>query len=164
MMSYELYLNGVYKSVLDEIRCAQAGNPGLVCYLQPYASRKIAKLAKYPPTFDAPITAYISLTSSLSLVSFRAKVVGWENKDEISSTGLGELNAHIQKHQPREKEIFMRSRNGKPCINLISVVNVEQLEEQIPISNFVKISPSDQTPLKLRSRSGGWSYVKAVSD
>ena len=75
---------------------------------------------------------------------------------------MKELNDHIQKHQPCEKEIFMKSRNGKPCINLISVVNVEQLEEQIPVSNFIKIS--DRTPLKPRSRSGGWSYVKAVSD
>ena len=75
MMSFALYLNGVYKRVLDEIRNAQAGNPDLVCYLQPYASRKIAKLAESPPTLNAPLTAYISLTSSLSFVSFRAKAV-----------------------------------------------------------------------------------------
>ena len=162
MMSYELYLNGVYKSVLDEIRCAQAGNPGLVCYLQPYASVKIAKFAKSPPTLNSPITAYISITTCLPFVSYRAKVVGWENKCEISSTRMKVLNDHIKKYQRREKKIFMRSRNGKPCINLISVVNVEQLEEKIPVSNFVKIR--GLTPLKPRSTSGKWSYVKAVSD
>ena len=162
MMSYALYLNGVYKSVLDEIRIAQAGNPDLVCYLQPYASRKIAKLAKYPPTFDASLTVYISLTTCLPFVSYRAKVVGWENKCEISNTRMKVLNDHIQKHQRSEEEIFRTNSNGKPCINLISIVEVEMLEEQIPISNFIKIS--DRTPLKPRSTSGGWSYVNAVSD
>ncbi|MYH69517.1 MAG: hypothetical protein F4147_05265 [Gammaproteobacteria bacterium] len=67
----------------------------------------------------------------------------------------------MQKHQPSEKEIYTEV-DGKTCINLISVVDVEQFEEQIPVSKLVKIS--DQTPLKPRSTSGGWSYVKVVSD
>ena len=161
MMNFALYLNGVYEQVLEEIREAQAGNPGLVCYLQPYSSRAIAKLAESPPTPEAALTTFISLTSSLSFISYQAKIIGWDNKSEIASTRLGELNAHIQKYQPSEKEIY-RESNGKLCINLISVVDVEQLEEQFPIANLVKIS--DQTLLKPRSTSGGWSYVKALSN
>lgn len=161
MMNFTLYLNGVYEQVLEEIRKAQADNPGLVCYLQPYSARAIAKLAESPPTPEAAIMTFISLTSSVSFISYQAKIIGWENKSEIAFARLGELNAHMQKHQPSEKEIYMES-NGKPCINLISVVDVEQLEEQIPVSKLLKIS--DQTPLKPRSTSGGWSYVKVVSD
>ena len=161
MMNFTLYLNGVYEQVLEEIRNAQAGNPGLVCYLQPYSTRAIAKLAESPPTPQAPLTTLISLTSSLSFISYQAKIIGWENKSEIGSARRAELNAHMQKHQPSEKEIYT-GVDGKTCINLISVVDVERLEEQIPVSKLVKIS--DQTPLKPRSTSGGWSYVKVVSD
>ena len=160
MMNFTLYLNGVYEQVLEEIRNAQAGNPGLVCYLQPYSARAMARLAESPPTPQAALTTFISLTSSLSFISYQAKIIGWENKSEMASARRAELNAHMQKHQPSE-EIYTEV-DGKTCINLISVVDVEQLEEQIPVSKLVKIS--DQTPLKPRSTSGGWSYVKVVSD
>ena len=160
MMNFTLYLNGVYEQVLKEIRNAQAGNPGLVCYLQPYSSKAMARLAESPPTPQAALTTFISLTSSLSFISYQAKIIGWENKSEMASARRAELNAHMQKHQPSE-EIYTEV-DGKTCINLISVVDVEQLEEQIPVSKLVKIS--DQTPLKPRSTSGGWSYVKVVSD
>ena len=160
MMNFTLYLNGVYEQVLEEIQNAQAGNPGLVCYLQPYSARAMARLAESPPTPQAALTTFISLTSSLSFISYQAKIIGWENKSEMASARRAELNAHMQKHQPSE-EIYTEV-DGKTCINLISVVDVEQLEEQIPVSKLVKIS--DQTPLKPRSTSGGWSYVKVVSD
>ncbi len=70
------------------------------------------------------------------------------------------MNAHIQKYQPNEKEIYMTGGYGKPSINLLSVVNVERLENPIPVSNFIKIA--DNAPLKPRSTSGGWSYVKPL--
>ncbi len=38
-MNCSLYINGVYEDVLEEIRKAQAAEPGLICYLQPYASQ-----------------------------------------------------------------------------------------------------------------------------
>lgn len=159
-MNFALYLNGVYEDVLEEIRKAQAGTLGLVCYLQPYASDTIAKLAESPPTPESSITLYVSLTSSLPFVSYRAEIVGWENKFEIPSDRLSELNAHIKQYQPNEEEIYMTGGNEKPSINLISVANVERLETPIPVSSFIKTS--NQTPLKPRTTSGGWSYVKTI--
>ena len=159
-MNFALYLNGVFEEVLEEIRKAQADNPGLVCYLQPYASDTIVKLLESPPTLDSSVTLYISLTSSLSFVFYRAEIVGWENKFELSSDRLSELNTHIQQYQPNEEEIYMIGGNEKPSINLISVTNVERLETPIPVSSFIKLS--NQTPLKPRSTSGRWSYVKTI--
>ena len=75
-MNFALYLKGVYEDVLKEIRKAQADFPGLICYLQPYSSELIVRLSKSPPIPEFPITLYISLTSSLPFVSYRAEIVG----------------------------------------------------------------------------------------
>lgn len=159
-MSYSLYINGVYEDVLEEIRKAQASESGLVCYLQPYASDAIVRLAESPPTKSEPVTLYISLTSSLSFVSYRAEIVGWEHKGEIEASRLADLNQHIKKHQPGETEIYMVGGNDKPSVNLISVIDLERLETPIPVSSFVKLS--NNKPLKPRTTSGGWSYVKKL--
>ncbi|GGY86151.1 HNH endonuclease [Marinobacter zhanjiangensis] len=161
-MTYSLYINGVYEDVLEEIRKAQAAVPELVCYLQPYASDTIVRLADSPPTKSEPVTLYASLTSSLPFVSYRAEIIGWENKETIPSERLAELSQHIKQHQPGEAEIYMVGGNGKPSINLISVVNVERLQIPILVSSFVKLSNNE--PLKPRSRSGGWSYVKELPE
>lgn len=159
-MNYSLYINGVFEGVLEEIRKAQKNNSSLVCYLQPYASDAIVKLSEAPPTKTTSIALYISLTSSLPFVSYKAEIVGWENKQEIAHKRLLKLNTHIKRNQPSETEIYMEGGNGKPSINLISVINMERLEAPIPVSSFIKVS--DNTPLKPRSTSGGWSYVKPI--
>ncbi|MEL0081444.1 MAG: HNH endonuclease [Gammaproteobacteria bacterium] len=159
-MNYSLYINGVYEDVLEEIRDAQSSEPGLTCYLQPYASDTIVRLAKSPPTESDSVTLYISLTSSLSFVSYRAEIIGWENKQEVDRARLVKLNDHIQKYQRGETEIYMHGGSGKPSVNLISVRNMERLETPIHVSSFVKLS--NDKPLKPRTTSGGWSYVKEL--
>ena len=130
----------------------------MICYLQPYASEAIVKLAKSPPTPDDPVALYISLTSSLPLVTYRGEIVGWENKQELVPSRLAELNRHIRKHQSIEKEIYMVGGNGKSPVNLVSVRNLERLKTPVPVSILIK--QSNGLPLKPRSTSGGWSYVK----
>ena len=126
-MDYALYLNGVYEDVLEEIRKSQSKESGLICYLQPYASDAIVKLAESSPTFSSTITLYISLTTSLPFISYRAEICGWEDKSKIKSQRLEFLNSHIQKYQTNEKEIYMIGGQGKPAVNLISVINIERL-------------------------------------
>ena len=159
-MDYALYINGIYEDGLEEIQKAQSTEPGLICYLQPYASSAILRLAKSPPTESCPVTLYISLTSSLPFVSYRAEIVGWENKQKINPTRLAKLNDHIKKYQTVEPEIYMVGGNNKPSINLISVRNMERLQTPIHVSNLVKLS--DGTPLKPRTTSGKWAYVKEL--
>ena len=164
-MSYALYLNGVYESVLKEIVNTQNKNPDLVCYLQPYAPEKIVNLSNNPPTKDSPITVYISITSDLSVVTYQAQIVGWENKIEIQQDRLSFLNGHITDHQPGEEGIYLTVGEGekqKNCVNLISVLDLKRVASVIPISTFIKVS--NNLPLKVRSTSGGWAYVKPLPD
>lgn len=159
-MNYALYINGVFENVLEEICQAQSAEPGLICYLQPYSASTIVELSKEVPTEDDPVTLYISLTSSLNIVSYRAEIIGWENKQEIDPSRLAILNKHIKTHQPGETEIYMTGNNDQPAVNLISVINMERLETPIAVPNFVK--KKNNLPLKPRSRAGGWAYVKEL--
>lgn len=159
-MSTALFINGVFGATLAEIEKTQQSSPEKACYLQPYASERIRLLAESVPTPEHPITLYLSLTDSLPYVSFRAKIVGWHDKRELAQDkdALALLNQHIKEYQPSESDVYLTVGEGKPCVNLITVVDVKRLETQIPVSCFIKTS--DGKPLKKRTRSGGWSPVR----
>lgn len=163
-MTSALFINGVFEATLAEIEKTQQSVPGKRCYLQPYASERIKLLADSSPSPEHPIILYLSLTDSLPYVSYRAKIVGWMDKRQLAKdpTALADLNQHIEEYQPTEKSIYLTTDDGKSCVNLITVIDVRRLETNIPVSCFIKIS--DGTPLKKRTRSGGWSPVREQYD
>ena len=95
-MEYALFINGVFKTVIEEIREAQEDNPQNICYLQPYKDERMHRLAEMLPNSRSPITLYVSTTDSLPEVSYKAKIVGWEDKRKLSVSRLAELNVCIQ--------------------------------------------------------------------
>lgn len=97
-----LYINGVFDSVLKEIFEAQKKTPGLVCCLQPFASKRIAELEKACPTSAKPVRLYLSTSDDLSIVRYVADIVGWEDKRAISEERVGAVNSHLRQHQPGE--------------------------------------------------------------
>ena len=165
-MKNALFLNGVYESVLEEILKAQESDPEITCYLQPYKAQVIKMLKEHQPTEKNPLTFYISLTSSLHLVGYIATIVGWEDKRDLlkDKNRLDELNEHIKRFQPGEREVYAYSDTAqtKPCFNLIAVRNLKRLTNPFSVSNLIK--HSDKKPYKPRTQSGGWSEVKEVPD
>jgi len=156
-MKYSLFINGVFESVLNEIVEAQAKNPDLVCYLQPYTDAIIKKLSNEVPSEANPVTLYISLTDSLESISYTADIIGWEYKPDISKTRLSKLNKHIRTYQPGEEKIY-KIDEDKPAVNLIHVKNMRRLQKPASVASLIKIS--DNQPLSVnRTRSGGYSYV-----
>ena len=160
--SSALYINGVFESVLQEVMTAQEAEPSRVCFLQPYSASRIKLLTEEIPTPANPIRLYISLTDSLSVVSYRALVVGWHDKRELSELEFARFNEHIKAYQPNEKEVFRTGGGGQICVNLIAIAQLERLPDRTPVSSFVKII--DGTPLMERTQSGGWSYVEVQPD
>jgi predicted HNH restriction endonuclease len=165
-MKKALFLNGVYESVLEEILKAQGTNPEIICFLQPYKAQVIRALDEHQPAENNPLTLYISLTSSLHLVSYIATIVGWEDKRKLfeDKNRLEELNKHIKRFQPGEREIsaYSDAAQTKPCLNLIAVKNVKRLTNPFSVSNLIK--DSDKKPYKPRTQSGGWSKVNEVPE
>jgi hypothetical protein len=154
-----LYLNGVFKSVLDEILDAQTSVPERVCYLQPYSDSRIKLLAESVPTPEHSVRLYISLTDSLGSVSYRASIIGWRDKREMSESELAHLKeTHFDLYQPGENGVYLKGGGGQDCVNLLLIKHLELLPQPIPVSSFIKVS--DGKPLKTRTRSGGWSYVQ----
>jgi len=159
-MPSALFINGVFEDNLNEILAAQKKAPTETFFLQPYAGEKIKLLAESNPSPEHPVQLYLSVTDALAFVSFRAKIIGWQDKREITESERKKLNQRIQRHQPGEKEIYLTIK-GKPCVNLIHIVRLERIQE-VPVSCFVK--ESDQKPLGRRTRSGGWSCVYEQPD
>ena len=165
-MKDALFLNGVYESVLEEIMKAQDANAEIICYLQPYKAQVIKMLKERQPSEKNPLTFYISLTSSLHLVSYIATIVGWEDKRKLfeDKDRLDELNKHINRFQPGENEIsaYSDAAKTKPCFNLIAVKDLKRLTNPFSVSNLIK--DSDKKPYKPRTQSGGWSEVIEVPE
>jgi hypothetical protein len=156
MPSSALYINGVFEQTLQEILAAQAATPGLICMLQPYSSARIKLLADEPPSPEQATALYMSTTTGLTQVAYRARIVGWKDKRLLSETEREALNQRIATHQPTEKEVYLQVK-GKPCVNLIFISQLERLPSPVPVTCFVKVG--DEKELKSRTRAGGFAYV-----
>ena len=152
-----VYLNGVFRSVLEEVIAAQSKEASLVCYLQPYKPTAMKELQKHPPTVGTSVPLLMSVTDSLGLVSYQADIVGWQDKRELSEVQIQSLNAHFAVHQPNEGQVHLGVQGAASSVNLIAVRNVRPIAEAYAVSCLTKLS--DGTPLQKRSRAGGWSYV-----
>lgn len=156
-----LFLNGVFEGVLSEILSAQESNPARDYYLQPYKSAKIRALADNPPSVTRPTRLYISTTDNLPYVAYRALVVGWDDKRAISEDRLALLNRDIATYQPGEVSIYPEV-NGKACVNLLTIRELEALPAPMPVSMLLKTV--DNSPLRPRTQSGGWVPVQLCPD
>jgi len=151
-----LYINGVYEDTLQSILGAQAAMPESISMLQPYSGARIKLLANGSPSTEVATVLYMSTTTALSHVAYRASIVGWKDKRLLSTTELEALNQRIASHQPSEKEVYLGA-NGKPCVNLIFISQLERLASPVPVTCFVKVG--DNKALKPRTRAGGFAYV-----
>lgn len=157
-----LFINGVFEAVLEEIIRAQKERPTLVCYLQPHSARRVTALESANPSVTIPVPLYASTTTNLGAVCYKASIVGWENKQSMSKARIAEVSREIARHQPDENELYTHLPSGKPCVNLLSIVNLVRLPNPISVTNLVKVN--DGTPVKPRTQAGGWSYVKLLPD
>ena len=159
MRPYALFINGIYRRVLDDIISAQSGDPGLQLYLQPYSAGAIARLRNDPPSKDDPVMMYASITDDLQLVHYTAEVVRWDDKSQIGPNRRSLVERRLQQYQPTEQGLYDASGDGDgQSLNLLTVMNVTRIETPFSVDQLVK--DGDGEPLSThRSRAGGWSYV-----
>lgn len=162
-MTTALFINGVYESVLEEILTSQERRKGGFFYLQPYSPSKIRMLEKASLSPNSPVKLYISTTNKLNNIGYTADIISWENKQKLTPEKIERLNKAIQEWQPSEKEIyFVENKSGKKSVNLIKIQNLQRLDNLL--STQVLVKKSDGTPLKRRTRAGGWSEVEEVKE
>ena len=161
-MAEALFLNGVYKDTLDEIIDLQRIDPTKYGYLQPYSSKRIKLLSETTrPTSAHPITLYLSLTSSLGLVSYSAEIVEWRDKTSIDLAERENMTKLLKANQPSETDGIYHQINGKDCKNLIAVRGLKTIKP-FPVGNLIKTS--DGTKLRAKQTSGGWAVVHELTE
>lgn len=154
-----IYINGIFKTVLDEILASQRKVPDRTFFLQPYESRYYARLRNSPPSPEQPVTLYASLSNDLDEVRYIAELVGWEDKTALSAERRREVEEFLARYQEDEGGLYVKGREDSSgeAVNLLSIRNLRELSAPFNISELIK--DSDGAPLKPRTRSGGLSYV-----
>ena len=157
---WDLYMNGVYRSVMEEILGVQKHLPHQIFYMQPHGRNPIAKLRDDPPTIDKPTKMWISTGDDLQHVSYVAEIVGWEDKTEMSDERYELIDSIIKLLQPKETGLYnMADDPQASSVNLLHVRRMMEVPKPIPVSQLVKIS--DGAPLSMnRTRGGNHSYVR----
>ncbi len=140
MNTEALFLNGVYEGVLQEILAIQAALPEQIMFLQPYKDRAIARLRDHPPTVDNPMRLLMSLTSDLPTVHYRAELVGWDDKLQISEEKRRVLNRLIWTLQPNEGGLYDASRAiGGRSVNLLHVRRLRRLARPFSVGQLLNV-------------------------
>ena len=161
MKEQALFLNGVYRSVLDEAHSAQARNPEDLLYLQPHAAGPIRNLRDDPPSERSPVKLFMSTTDDLPTVSYCADIVGWKDKSALGKTEYSEIDEKIRTGRYDPGLYVCSPSTGKPAINLIVIRRLFKLAAPFSVSKLTKVKGG--RPLSTnRTRSGGWSYVWKV--
>ena len=162
MRDYALFLNGIYRTVLEEILKVQSHLPEQILYLQPYKWARIVRLAEKPPTTGDPVRLFASTTDDLVTVHYTAEIVGWDHKRLLKAPKLDALNRVIGCLQPDEEGIYFEA-HGTPCINLLHVRRLKRLAPPFSVAELININ-KDQPLSTARTTSGGWQYVRNPAD
>ena len=112
MRDWALFINGIYRSVLEEILATQRGHPDFTLFLQPHSGSAIARLRRDVPTPEAPVTLYASTTDELDAISYTAEIVGWENKLEMGKARQLEVDGIIRGPPARRRRTLRRISNS----------------------------------------------------
>lgn len=159
-MSTALFINGIYDTVMTEILVAQVAQGGgeSESFLQPYKGAIIRMLKKNLPSRSSPVRLYVSTTENLAKICYTAEIVKWEDKREMSESRRQEVLSHLERFQLKECDLFRGTELGVgKAVNLITIRNLQPLGSFHQTNVLRKIS--NESPLKPRSRAGGWSEV-----
>ena len=159
MKSEALFINGVFESVLQEILRIQSVLPEQILYLQPHSGHTMIKLRTDPPTVDDPMQLFMSTTKDLVNVSYRAEIVGWNDKRILPEAERRILNELIGLLQPGEGELYNLSKTEGGSVNLLHIRRLQRIAEPFTVASLKKTG--DGEPLSTaRTTAGGWSYVE----
>ena len=105
-----LFLNGVCEKVFKEILSVQTRRPQQVMFLQPYSPTVITMLRDTSLSPESPIQVFFSTTDDLQTISYRAEIVGWDDKRSLSPERQAEINRQIAELQPGEGQLYHASK------------------------------------------------------
>ena len=161
MRDEAVFINGIYRGVLEEILVVQKHLPEQILFLQPYKSQPIRRLMENPPSVDDPVQLLASTTENLGSVQFVGEIVGWDDKRALNIDRWRALSRVVWSLQPNEGGVYPDAA-GSPCVNLLHVRRLRTLKKALPVTQLIKTV--DGRPIEgERSSAGNWTYVKGVA-
>lgn len=155
-----MFINGVYRGVIEEILLVQGQLPEHIMFLQPHSSERIVRLADDPPSVYDPVRLFLSTTDELPTVSYMAEIVGWDNKTELLETKATVVSRLIWTLQPREGGLYHVGAVDKPqSTNLLHVWRMREIRKPFSVAEFI-LTSTGKPHSPDRSTAGGWSYVR----
>jgi hypothetical protein len=146
-----LFINGMYKSVLEKILKVQTHFPEIVMFLQPYSSRTMLVPKKVKPTMDDPMQLFFSTSADRDRVTYSAELVRWIDKRLLRRVEREIINDILK------SKLYDASKKGK-SVNLLFVRRLKKIPS-FPVSDLNK--KRGGKPIKRgRATSGGWVYVE----
>ncbi len=161
MSDYEIFFNGVYQGVLEEILLIQDLLPEQILFLQPYKAERIVRFAEEVPSVDCPVQAYFSVTDDLARVHYRGEIVGWDDKRELSEEKLNVFKRLIWTLQPGEGGLYGRHKDP-PMVNLLHVRRLTRVKPPFSVTRLRNVK-DDSALSDRRTTAGSWVYVKPLS-
>jgi hypothetical protein len=157
-----LFINGVFESVLEEILAVQSVLPYYPMFLQPHANSVMVQLRDNPPTYAAPMQLFLSTTSELSRIVYRAKIVAWDDKRQLPPEKHAQLDRIIKLLQPGEGGLYDQAQSGSgESVNLLTIRHLRRLRKERSVAELRKLSDGEAVSTG-RTTAGGWSYVYPV--
>ena len=155
-----LFINGVFKSVLEEILETQSALPEQILFLQPYSGRVIQKLRDDTPSLESPMRLFLSITDDLAAIHYQAEIVGWQDKRDLSQDEKQSINRVIAALQKGERELYndAPSSTGKN-VNLLHIRRLQRVSSPFSVARLRKVN-GGETLSTARTTSGGYAYVE----
>lgn len=160
MSDTAIYINGIFRSVLEDALAVQRELPEQVVYLQPHKSHRMVELAEEPPSPSNPTSLLASTTDDLNSVQYSAEIVGWRDKRQLSEEQRTLLDRLIKAIQPEEPGLYSQA-GGTECVNLLIVQNLRPLDDTFPVSELINARHDEE--LSERTQAGGWVYIRPGS-
>lgn len=166
LREYALFINGVYRSVLDEILALQTHLPEHIMYLQPHSGGRIVRLAKKPPSVDDRVQVLLSPSDDLNHVTYQGEIVGWDDKNALREHSQNGRRHAIERLlwtlQPAETGLFDACKGEKTSLNLLHVCRLTTLPKPLAVTTL-KNAKSGGYLKGNRTTAGSWVYVDVIT-
>jgi hypothetical protein len=155
-----IFINGVYRGVIEEILLVQEQMPEHIMFLQPYSAERIVHLADHPPSVEDRVRLFLSTTEALPIVRYTAEIVGWDNKTTLPEAKVRVVSRLLWTLQPSEGGLYHVGGGEKAqSTNLLHVWRMAELHKPFSVAELILTSTGEPHSPD-RTTAGGWSYVR----
>ncbi|MDE0080032.1 MAG: hypothetical protein OXO50_21115 [Caldilineaceae bacterium] len=152
MAATAIFYRGMYKRQLELMLNAQEQNKCIRLFMQPYSKSPIRELKDDPPSPMNPAILYLSTNEDFAMVSWRAEIVGWQDKQKLSKEEQEQIDAEARHYDSGLYGI------DDGMVNLLQLRNVVNLDARFPVTELTKIKDGER--VSENAFRSGWVYVR----